>query len=47
VSSGSRPTAKGQTYILHRRKRRISEQREQADSKEADSHTTQLQKEDQ
>jgi hypothetical protein len=39
--------AKGQTHTLHRCKRRTSEQWEQADSKWADSHTMQVQKEDQ
>jgi hypothetical protein len=47
VSTGSRPTAKGQTHKLRRRKRRTSEQREQADSKGENSHPMQAQKEDQ
>jgi hypothetical protein len=47
VSRGSGPTAKGQTHSLCRRKRRTSEQREQADGKGADSHPAQAQKEDQ
>jgi hypothetical protein len=47
VSRGRRLTAKGQTHILHRRKRRTSEQREQVDGKGADSHTLQVQKENQ
>jgi hypothetical protein len=47
VSRGSGPTAKGQTHSLRRRKRRTSEQREQADGKGADSQTTQAQQEDQ
>jgi hypothetical protein len=47
VSRWSRPTAKGQTHILRRRKRRTSEQREQADGKGTGSHTVQAQKEDQ
>jgi hypothetical protein len=40
-------TAKGQTHLLHRRKRRTIEQREQANGKGGDSPTTQAQKEDQ
>jgi hypothetical protein len=47
VSRGSRPKAQGQTHTLCRHKRRTSEQREQADSKGADSQATQAQKEDQ
>jgi hypothetical protein len=47
VSRGSRLTAKGQTHILCRRKRRTSEQREQADGKGADSQPMQVQKGDQ
>jgi hypothetical protein len=47
VSRGSRPTAKGQTHTLHRCKQRTSEQREQVNSKGADSHATQAQKEGQ
>jgi hypothetical protein len=47
VSKEITPMAKGQTHILHRRKRRTSEQREQADSKGVDSHPMQPQKEDQ
>jgi hypothetical protein len=47
VSRGSRPTAKGQTHTLCRRKRRTSDQREQADGQRADSHPMQAQKEDQ
>jgi hypothetical protein len=47
VSRGSRLIAKEQTHILRRRKRRTSEQREQADCKGADSQATQVQKEDQ
>jgi hypothetical protein len=47
VSSRSGPTAKGQTHTLCRRKRRTSEQREQADGKGADSQPMQAQKGDQ
>jgi hypothetical protein len=47
VSRGNRLTAKGQTHILRRRKRRTSEQRKQADGKGADSQAMQVQKEDQ
>jgi hypothetical protein len=47
VSRGSGPMTKGQTHSLHRRKRRTSEQRERAEGKGADSHTTQAQEEDQ
>jgi hypothetical protein len=44
VSRGGRLTAKGQAYTLHRCKGRTSEQREQADDKEADSHPMQVQR---
>jgi hypothetical protein len=47
VSRGSGPTAKGQTHRLHRCNRMTSEQREQVNSKGADSHAMQAQKEDQ
>jgi hypothetical protein len=45
VSSRSRLMTKGQTHILCRHKRRTSEWNEQADDKGADSHATQVQKE--
>jgi hypothetical protein len=47
VSNRSGPTAKGQTHILCRCKKRTSEQRVQADGEGADSQPMQAQKGDQ